>query len=180
MQQSGERERASARCDGHSAEGKRELVSRFRLARDAPRKGLRAASPPRPRARAGVPSRAGPDTRTAASAGQANEPDADARAGGARAHARLSRPASLTSPTPPPPNPPPPKTKDGWWLREYDGCKALTAEVVKLVQERNMNHPQGGSEASRLTASARRKLGGLGGSLEALYSWLDGPEASEL
>ena len=68
---------------------------------------------------------------------------------------------------------------DGW-LREYDGCKALTAEVVQLVQERNMNHPQGGPEASRLTASARRKLGLLGATLDALVSWLDGPEASEL
>jgi SYP5 family syntaxin len=51
---------------------------------------------------------------------------------------------------------------------------------VQLVQERNMNHPQGGPEASRLTASARRKLGSLAASLDALYAWLDGPEASEL
>lgn len=88
--------------------------------------------------------------------------------------------------------PPPPQTQtrsnptlglrldaDGW-LREYDACKALTAEVVQLVQERNMNHPGGGPEASRLTASARRKLGGLGAALDALRAWLDGPEASEL
>jgi len=85
---------------------------------------------------------------------------------------------------------------DGW-LREYDACKALIAEVVQLVQERNMNHPTrggggglgggggggggaGDAEASRLTASARRKLGALGGSLDGLYAWLDGPEASEL
>lgn len=68
---------------------------------------------------------------------------------------------------------------DGW-LREYDACKAVTAEVVQLVQERNMNHPGGGPEASRLTASARRKLGALGASLDGLYAWLDGPEASEL
>jgi len=38
----------------------------------------------------------------------------------------------------------------------------------------------GDAEASRLTASARRKLGALGGSLDGLYAWLDGPEASEL
>lgn len=43
-----------------------------------------------------------------------------------------------------------------------------------------MNHPQGGPEASRLTASARRKLGALGTALDGLYAWLDGPEASEL
>jgi hypothetical protein len=91
----------------------------------------------------------------------------------------------LTSSCPPPISlTPPPQHQNhsdgGWWLREYDACRSVTAEVVQLVQERNMNHPQGGAEASRLTASARRKLGGMGASLEALYAWLDGPEASEL
>jgi hypothetical protein len=103
---------------------------------------------------------------------------------GAASRARAIDAAADAHPALPPPTPKQQTTglrldTDGW-LREYDGCKAVTAEVVQLVQERNMNHPQGGPEASRLTASARRKLGTLGTSLDSLYAWLDGPEASEL
>lgn len=43
-----------------------------------------------------------------------------------------------------------------------------------------MNHPDGGPEASRITAAARRKLGTLGTTLDTLFKWLDSPEASSL
>lgn len=41
-----------------------------------------------------------------------------------------------------------------------------------------MNHPDGGPEASRITAAARRKLGSLGTTLDQLFKWLDSPEAT--
>lgn len=66
------------------------------------------------------------------------------------------------------------------WLKEYDKCRDVTQEIVQLVQERNLNHPDGGPEASRMTAAARRKLGALGTSLDGLLKWLDGPEAAAL
>jgi hypothetical protein len=47
-------------------------------------------------------------------------------------------------------------------------------------QERNINHPDGGPEASRMTAAARRKLGSLGTSLDTLFRWLDSPDAAAL
>jgi SYP5 family syntaxin len=47
-------------------------------------------------------------------------------------------------------------------------------------QERNANHPDGGPEASRATAAARRKLGTLGTSIDTLYRWLDSPDAAAL
>jgi SYP5 family syntaxin len=49
-----------------------------------------------------------------------------------------------------------------------------------LLQERNMNHPNGGPEASRITAAARRKLGTLGTSLDQLFKWLDSADAQVL
>lgn len=66
------------------------------------------------------------------------------------------------------------------WLREYDTCKDLTQDVLQLIQERNLHHPDGGPEASRMTAAARRKLGTLGTNLDRLASWVDSPEAASL
>jgi SYP5 family syntaxin len=66
------------------------------------------------------------------------------------------------------------------WLKEYENCKDLTQEIVQLIQDRNMSHPDGGPEASRMTAAARRKLGTLGTSLDQLFRWLDSQEASSL
>ncbi|KAF8055598.1 SYP52 [Scenedesmus sp. PABB004] len=66
------------------------------------------------------------------------------------------------------------------WLKEYEKCKDLTQEIVTLVQERNLQHPDGGPEASRMTANARRKLGTLGTSLDQLFRWIDSPEAAAL
>jgi len=55
-----------------------------------------------------------------------------------------------------------------------------TDRPTKHQQERNINHPDGGPEASRMTAAARRKLGTLGTSLDSLFRWLDSPEAAAL
>ncbi|GBF90597.1 hypothetical protein Rsub_03169 [Raphidocelis subcapitata] len=66
------------------------------------------------------------------------------------------------------------------WTKEYETCRDLTQEIVQLIQDRNINHPDGGPEASRMTAAARRKLGTLGTSLETLLRWLDAPEAAAL
>lgn len=43
-----------------------------------------------------------------------------------------------------------------------------------------MNYPEGGPEASRMTAAARRKLGSLGTTLEQLFKWLDSADSSTL
>eukprot|EP00877_Chromochloris_zofingiensis_P014326 jgi/Chrzof1/9147/Cz03g37190.t1 len=66
------------------------------------------------------------------------------------------------------------------WLKEYENCKDLTQEIVQIIQERNMNYPEGGPEASRMTAAARRKLGSLGTTLEQLFKWLDSADSSTL
>ena len=47
-------------------------------------------------------------------------------------------------------------------------------------QERNLKFPEGGPEARRLTATARRKLGTLGSLLDALRASLEGPEHTAL
>jgi hypothetical protein len=52
--------------------------------------------------------------------------------------------------------------------------------LIASLQERNMAHPDGSPEASRMTASARRKLGSLGTSLDTLFRWLDSPDAATL
>lgn len=66
------------------------------------------------------------------------------------------------------------------WLKEYESCKELTQEIVQLIQDRNVDHPDGGPEASRMTAAARRKLGTLGTSLDGLFRWLDSDDANVL
>ena len=47
------------------------------------------------------------------------------------------------------------------------------------AQERNMKYPNGGQEASRVTAAARRKLGSLGLELDNLRDMLDGPQCAD-
>ncbi|PNW70184.1 hypothetical protein CHLRE_17g709350v5 [Chlamydomonas reinhardtii] len=68
---------------------------------------------------------------------------------------------------------------DGW-TKEFDECKQLAQETLQLIQERNLRHPNGGPEASRLSAAARKKLGTLGVQLDKLLRWLDSPEADSL
>ena len=59
-------------------------------------------------------------------------------------------------------------------------ARVRPASSTTRLQERNVNHPDGGPEASRMTAAARRKLGTLGTSLDSLYSWLDSDDANTL
>lgn len=66
------------------------------------------------------------------------------------------------------------------WLKDYDEAKTALQEVVQVIQDRNLNHPDGGPEASRQTATARRKLGSLGTEAERLLTWLDSAEAKTL
>ncbi|KAG2489068.1 hypothetical protein HYH03_012504 [Edaphochlamys debaryana] len=68
---------------------------------------------------------------------------------------------------------------DGW-TKELDECKAMAQDTLQMIQERNLRHPHGGPEASRLSAAARKKLGTLGVSLDRLLRWLDSPEAEAL
>ena len=42
-----------------------------------------------------------------------------------------------------------------------------------------MKYPNGGQEASRVTAAARRKLGSLGSALDNLREMLDGPQCAD-
>lgn len=71
-------------------------------------------------------------------------------------------------------------TDSDGWLKEYEECKQLAQETVQLIQERNQRHPNGGPEASRLSAAARKKLGTLGVQVDKLVRALDGPEAASL
>ena len=62
--------------------------------------------------------------------------------------------------------------------------QGTTAELsAKLgcarAQERNVKYPNGGQEASRVTAAARRKLGSLGSAVENLRELLDGPQCAD-
>ncbi len=48
--------------------------------------------------------------------------------------------------------------------------------LVLTVQERNIKHPNGGPEASRISAAARRKLANLMTLLDKLADMLESPE----
>jgi len=48
--------------------------------------------------------------------------------------------------------------------------------LVLTVQERNIKHPDGGPEASRISAAARRKLANLMTLLDKLADMLESPE----
>lgn len=66
------------------------------------------------------------------------------------------------------------------WVKDYDGAKTLAQEIVQLIQDRNVNNSTGGPEASRKTATARRKIGTLGTEIDKLLSWLDTEDAAGL
>ncbi|KAJ9506774.1 hypothetical protein QJQ45_012406 [Haematococcus lacustris] len=66
------------------------------------------------------------------------------------------------------------------WQREYDEARNLALEVLQTIQERNTDNASGGPEASRKTATARRKIGTLGTMVERLLKWLDSSEAASL
>lgn len=49
-----------------------------------------------------------------------------------------------------------------------------------FLQERNLKHPNGGPEASRISAAARRKLATLGTTLDNLADLLESPECASV
>ncbi|KAA6419644.1 MAG: Qc-snare Syn8 Syntaxin8-family, partial [Trebouxia sp. A1-2] len=52
----------------------------------------------------------------------------------------------------------------------------MANETLSSIQERNIKHPNGGPEASRISAAARRKLANLMTSLDQLADMLESPE----
>ncbi|KAI3428835.1 hypothetical protein D9Q98_007652 [Chlorella vulgaris] len=66
------------------------------------------------------------------------------------------------------------------WLSDHEAAKETAADTLQLIQERNLKHPEGGPEASRITATCRRKLGTLGSLLDALRSSLESPQHAGL
>lgn len=66
------------------------------------------------------------------------------------------------------------------WLADYEAAKQTASETLQLIQERNLQHPEGGPEASRITATCRRKLGTLGGLLDGLRTSLESPQHAAL
>ncbi|PSC69786.1 Qc-snare Syn8 Syntaxin8-family [Micractinium conductrix] len=66
------------------------------------------------------------------------------------------------------------------WLADYEAAKQTAADTLQLIQERNLKYPEGGPEASRITATCRRKLGTLGGLLDGLRTSLEGPQLEGL
>lgn len=59
------------------------------------------------------------------------------------------------------------------WVVDYEDTKALADDVQSALQERNLKYPNGGSEASRITAQVRRNLGSLGSKTDALQKKLE-------
>ena len=66
------------------------------------------------------------------------------------------------------------------WTTEFEAARAAADEVQASLAERNLKHGAGGPEASRITASARRRLGTLGSMLEGLRAALEGPTCAHL
>ena len=66
------------------------------------------------------------------------------------------------------------------WVADLEAAKQSCNETLQLIQERNIKYPEGGPEASRITATARRKLGTLGSLLDGLRSSLEASQDAEL
>ncbi|GMH34134.1 hypothetical protein BSKO_01968 [Bryopsis sp. KO-2023] len=58
------------------------------------------------------------------------------------------------------------------WHKDYEHAKQLAQDITALIQERNLKHPDGGPQGSRMTAAARRKIGSLGTATDALQDLL--------
>lgn len=54
------------------------------------------------------------------------------------------------------------------WLGGYDDAKQAANDILALIQDRNAQHANGSTEASKLTAQARRRLATLGTTIEKL------------
>lgn len=73
------------------------------------------------------------------------------------------------------------KSETDPWYRKYEDVKALASETLAIIQERNVKGSQGsGQESSRLTATARRKLGSMGADISSLGEMLESPACSHL
>eukprot|EP00192_Tetraselmis_astigmatica_P019689 CAMPEP_0117681766 /NCGR_PEP_ID=MMETSP0804-20121206/19190_1 /TAXON_ID=1074897 /ORGANISM="Tetraselmis astigmatica, Strain CCMP880" /LENGTH=213 /DNA_ID=CAMNT_0005491611 /DNA_START=177 /DNA_END=818 /DNA_ORIENTATION=- len=66
------------------------------------------------------------------------------------------------------------------WVQDFQDAKQLADEIVSSIQERNSLHRSGGSEASRMTAAARRKLGILGTKIDRLEDLLNSSECANI
>lgn len=66
------------------------------------------------------------------------------------------------------------------WVSDYEAAKESANDTLSIIQERNLKHPDGGPEASRITAAARRKLGTLGTLLDSLRTSLESPQYDKL
>ncbi|DBB14281.1 TPA: hypothetical protein ACH3X3_001219 [Trebouxia sp. C0006] len=62
------------------------------------------------------------------------------------------------------------------WLGSYEDATNMANETLSSIQERNIKHPNGGPEASRISAAARRKLANLMTLLDKLADMLESPE----
>lgn len=70
------------------------------------------------------------------------------------------------------------RTDTDTWLGSYEGATNLANEILSSIQERNLKHPNGGPEASRISAAARRNLANLGTSLDHLADLLEFPQCA--
>ncbi|CAL8461856.1 g1387 [Coccomyxa elongata] len=66
------------------------------------------------------------------------------------------------------------------WTDEYEDAKQLADDTLALIQERNVKFPHGGQEASRVTATARRKLGTLGSAIDSMRGYLESVECGHI
>eukprot|EP00889_Picochlorum_renovo_P001332 jgi/Picre1/28362/NNA_003768.t1 len=64
------------------------------------------------------------------------------------------------------------------WLDDYHAAVKLQTETLQLIQERNSKYPDGGPESSRLTATARRRLGSLKSQIDTLQAQLESDACS--
>jgi len=62
------------------------------------------------------------------------------------------------------------------WLGSYEDATNMANETLSSIQERNIKHPNGGPEASRISAAARRRLANLMTLLDKLADMLESPE----
>uniref|UniRef100_A0A061RCK1 Syntaxin 8 n=1 Tax=Tetraselmis sp. GSL018 TaxID=582737 RepID=A0A061RCK1_9CHLO len=66
------------------------------------------------------------------------------------------------------------------WIQDFQDAKQLADEIIASIQERNTKHRSGGSEASRMTAAARRKLGILGTRIDQMSEQLNSRELAHI
>ncbi|DBA91860.1 hypothetical protein WJX77_007929 [Trebouxia sp. C0004] len=68
------------------------------------------------------------------------------------------------------------RTDTDKWLGSYEDATNMANETLSSIQERNIKQSNGGPEASRISAAARRKLANLATLLDRLADMLESPE----